>query len=705
MTRPLLWRPLDLQLKPVYQASDLEGLEHLDSHPGRVPFVRGPYPGMYTERPWTLRQYTGFAGAQACNQRLRQSLAEGAQGLSLAFDLPTHRGYDSSDPQCHADVGKTGVAIDSVEDMRDLLAGIELDKVSVSMTMNGAVLPILAAFIVAAEESGVPPEHLQGTIQNDILKEFMVRNTYIFAPQPSMRISLDVIEYLSKTMPRFNPISVSGYHFQEAGADAITELALTLVNARTYAQAVAERGLDLAIFCARMSFFFGVGSDFFTEVAKLRAARLLWCEMVRALGVDSEKAQALRMHCQTSGWSLSAQTPLNNVARTTVQAMAAVFGGTQSLHTNAWDEALALPSEDSARLARDTQHILQQETGLCDVVDPWAGSYMMEALTANMAERVRQRIAEIDREGGALRGIESGRISRLIHAQAIATQARLDSGAQPRVGRTQSHTSTPLQTASSIDSCALRARQVQRLDRLRLTRQSVQVEQALDALAACARTGQGNLLQVTIAAIRARATVGECTQALERVWPRFKLPPEFMTDCYGAYLSEDPRWRSLCQRVQTFSAHHGRAPTVVLGKLGQDGHDRGLRLIAAALTDAGIDVRVLPMFMTPAQFFAAFRAQGTIDLIGISSLAGAHVELLTQLMALLKGDAFSVPVVVGGILPQADIQQLRSSGIAACFGPEQDPIEIIGQLLELLEQLVQESTDDWADRAKLQHTL
>jgi methylmalonyl-CoA mutase len=642
---------------------------------------------MYTERPWTLRQYTGFAGAQACNQRLRQSLAEGAQGLSLAFDLPTHRGYDSSDLQCYADVGKTGVAIDSVEDMRELLAGIELDKVSVSMTMNGAVLPILAAFIVAAEESGVAPEHLQGTIQNDILKEFMVRNTYIFAPQPSMRISLDVIEYLSRTMPRFNPISVSGYHFQEAGADAITELALTLVNARTYAQAVAERGLDLETFCARMSFFFGVGSDFFTEVAKLRAARLLWCEMVRALGVDSEKAQALRMHCQTSGWSLSAQTPLNNVARTTVQAMAAVFGGTQSLHTNAWDEALALPSEDSARLARDTQHILQQETGLCDVVDPWAGSYMMEALTANMADLVRQRIAQIDREGGALEGIESGRISRLIHEQAIATQARLDSGAQPRVnGRVQPHTSAPLQTAPPVDSCALRTRQVQRLDRLRLTRQSVQVEQALDALAACARTGQGNLLQVTIAAIRARATVGECTQALERVWPRFKLAPEFMTDCYGAYLSEEPRWRSLCQRVQTFSAHYGRAPTVVLGKLGQDGHDRGLRLIAAALTDAGVDVRVLPMFMNPGQFLAALRAQGNTDLIGVSSLAGAHLELLTQLLTLLKGEAFSAPVVVGGILPDADIQRLHSSGIAACFGPELDAIEIVGRLFDLLEQ-------------------
>ncbi|MBV6823432.1 methylmalonyl-CoA mutase [Pseudomonas sp. PD9R] len=683
MSHPPLWRPEGLRLKPVYHCNDLEGLEHLHSLPGKAPFVRGPYSSMYPQKPWTVRQYTGFAGAEASNQRLRQRLAEGATGLSLAFDLPTHRGYDSNDPQWQADVGKAGVAIDSVEDMAELLDGIALDQVSVSLTMNGAVLPVLAAFIVAAEESGVAPALLSGTIQNDILKEFTVRNTYIFAPQPSMRITMDVIAYLNEHVPRFNPISVSGYHFQEAGADAVLELALTLVNARTYAEQVQKSGLDLQGFCERISFFFGIGNDFFSEIAKCRAARLLWSEITQALGIQSDKGQALRMHCQTSGWSLSAQDPLNNVTRTTVQAMAAVFGGTQSLHTNAWDEALALPSEASSRLASNTQHILQQETGLCDVVDPWAGSYMMESLTAQMAVQVRQRMAEIDAQGGVFQSIASGWISQAIHLQALATQVRLDGGIQRRVGASEQVHAAP-ESASAMDSQALRARQCQRLLRLRLMRDTARVEALLDSITECARSCQGNLLQVTVAAIRARATLGECTQALEKVWPRFRQDLSFHADFYGPSVSEHPGWAQVGARLSTFVAHEARPPRILLTKLGQDGHDRGIRLIAAALADAGFEVRLLPLFQTPIQLLESLDEENQVDLIGISSLAGGHQELLTELLSLLKKRELDISVVVGGIIPEADARQLLDLGVKACFGAGQEMIEIIEKMVDLL---------------------
>lgn len=684
MSHPPLWRPEGLRLKPIYHSSDLDGLEHLHSLPGKAPFVRGPYSSMYPEKPWTVRQYTGFAGADASNQRLRQRLAEGAKGLSLAFDLPTHRGYDSSDPQWQADVGRAGVAIDSVEDMAELLAGIALDEVSVSLTMNGAVLPVLAAFIVAAEESGVAAKRLSGTIQNDILKEFTVRNTYIFAPQPSMRITTDVIGYLSEHLPRFNPISVSGYHFQEAGADTVLELALTLVNARTYAEHVQKSGLNLQRFCERISFFFGIGSDFFSEVAKCRAARLLWSEITRNLGVQSEKGQALRMHCQTSGWSLCAQNPLNNVTRTTVQAMAAVFGGTQSLHTNAWDEALTLPSEESARLASNTQHILQQETGLCDVVDPWAGSYMMESLTAQMAQQVRQRMTKIDAQGGLLQSIESGWISNAIHLQAMATQARLNGGIQRRVASSAQAQATQ-EAVLAMDSQALRAHQCRRLNRLRLTRDTARVETLLQAITECARSGRGNLLEATVAAIRARATLGECTQALEKVWPRFRQDLNFRAGHYGPSVSERTGWTQACARISTFVADHGRPPKVLLTKLGQDGHDRGIRLMAAALADAGFEVRLLPMFQTPARLLEALDEESMVDLVGISSLVGAHNELLAELMNLLDECKLDIPVVVGGIIPDADARQLLDLGVKACFGPGQEVIEIIEQLVDLLD--------------------
>ena len=680
MSHSPLWRPEGLRLKTLYQSSDVEGLEHLHSLPGKAPFVRGPYASMYPQKPWTVRQYTGFAGAEASNQRLRQRLAEGATGLSLAFDLPTHRGYDSSDPHWQADVGKAGVAIDSVEDMIELLDGIALDRVSVSLTMNGAVLPVLAAFIVAAQESGVAPERLSGTIQNDILKEFMVRNTYIFAPKPSMQITLDVISYLNEHVPRFNPISVSGYHFQEAGADTVLELALTLINARTYAEQVQNNGLDLQRFCERISFFFGIGSDFYSEVAKCRAARLLWWEITRDLGVTLDKGQALRMHCQTSGWSLSAQDPLNNVVRTTVQAMAAVFGGTQSLHTNAWDEALTLPSEASSRLASNTQHILQQETGLCDVVDPWAGSYMMEALTAQLAQQARLQMAEIDALGGVFQAIESGAINRAIHHQAMATQARLDSGIARRVAANE-----PAQEpVTPVDSQALRARQGQRLNRLRLKRDNARVEALLHSITECARSGQGNLLENTVAAISARATLGECTQALEKVWPRFRQGLDFSVGHYGPSMSQQPDWAIVAQRLSTFVAQSGRRPRILLSKLGQDGHDRGIRLMAAALADAGFEVRLLPLFQTPAQVLDVLDDADLPDLIGVSSLAGAHTELLTELLGLLNQRRIDVPLVVGGIIPQADVRLLLQRGVKACFGPGQEVAQMVGQLIDLL---------------------
>lgn len=687
MSRSLFCRPQVLQLKPLYRACDLAGIEHLDSVPGRPPYLRGPYASMYTQKPWTIRQYTGFANAQASNQRLRQSLAEGAQGLSVAFDLPTHRGYDSNDPHCAADVGKVGVAIDSVEDMLELFDGIALDQVSVSMTMNGAVLPVLAAFIVAAQERGIAKEQLRGTIQNDILKEFMVRNTYIFSPEPSLRICTDVIEYLASHMPRFNPISVSGYHFQEAGADPILELALTLINARTYVEQVRNRGLDVNTFCSRISFFFGVGNDFFTEVAKLRAARVLWNEISERLGADNPSARAMRMHCQTSGWTLCAQDPMNNVVRTTVQAMAAVFGGTQSLHTNAWDEALALPSESSARLASNTQQILQEETGLCDVIDPWAGSYMMESLTATVCREVRGYMGRIDDQGGVVAAIDNGTISSMIHAQALQTQARLDSGELRRVGdRAASAASQALHTAQPVDSLTVRNRQIQRLKQLRIRRDEAKAQAHLQALTHCARNGQGNLLELAIAAISARATIGECTTALEKAWPRHRHIPTFLSGNSGPLRANLPDWSALCERTSQFSTQHGRPPKVLLAKLGQDGHDRGICLIASVLIDAGFRVMMLPLFQSPDELLDSINCDEPIDLIGFSSLAGAHEEILGHLLKQLRRQRIDVPVVLGGIIPRSGIASLTAQGVSAVFGPGEDLLEIAKQLMSLIEQ-------------------
>ena len=687
MKRSSLWHSGSLQLKPLYQASDIKGLPHLDSLPGQPPFLRGPYASMYTCKPWTIRQYTGFADANQSNQRLRQSLVDGAQGLSIAFDLPTQRGYDSDDLQCSADVGMAGVAIDSVEDMLELFDGIALDQVSVSMTMNGAVLPVMAAFIVAAQERGFSLEQLSGTIQNDILKEFMVRNTYVFAPQPSLRICTDVIEYLSKHLPRFNPISVSGYHFQEAGADAILELALTLINARTYIEQIQNRGLDVNTLCARMSFFFGVGNGVFTEVAKLRAARLLWCEISESLGANRPNAQALRMHCQTSGWTLSAHDPLNNVVRTTVQAMAAVFGGTQSLHTNAWDEALALPSESSARLASNTQHILQQETGICDVIDPWAGSYMMESLTASVCEEVRACMASIDAEGGVIAAINNGSISTMIHSQALATQARLDSGEQVRVGETPDTQKADTRPAlQQINGQAVCDRQRKNLKHMRAKRDESAVRAYLRALAEGTRSEQANLLALCIDAISARATVGECMAALAQTWPRQRHTPKFVTGVYGSLRTPSPDWQALCARVETFSHYLGRRPHVLLSKLGQDGHDRGIRLIGAVLADVGFTVTMLPMFQSSQQLLSCLEGAASVDLLGFSSLSGAHNEALAELLGFLTSQPQKWPVVLGGIIPETDIPRLMDLGVDAVFGPGSDVLDMTAKLLQLIER-------------------
>jgi methylmalonyl-CoA mutase len=666
-----------VKLKSLYTAANLDGIEHLASRPGEVPFVRGPYPTMYTQKPWTIRQYAGFADAMDSNLALRTALAEGAQGLSIAFDLPTHRGYDSDDPRAYADVGMAGVAIDSVEDMKRLFAQIPLDEVSVSMTMSGAVLPVLSAFIVAAEESGVAPAQLAGTIQNDILKEYMVRNTWIFAPVPSMRIAADVVDYLTTRVPKFNAMSISGYHFQEAGADAVLELALTFANARAYIDELRGRDMDIDALCSRLSFFFGVGTDFYVEIAKLRAARLIWSDLTAKSGARTAKARALRMHCQTSGWSLAAQQPQNNVVRTTIEAMAAVFGGTQSLHTNAYDEALALPSADASRLARDTQLIMQHEMGLRDVIDPWAGSYMMETLTADIARRVSEAMDAIDAQGGVLEAISSGWVHRQIHESATRTQAHIDDGQQVVVGVNRFQSSEndgAFSGCLEIDGALVRAQQVARLSHLRKDRDSDTVARRLSMLTDAAQSGEGNLLALTIECVRARATLGECTRALERVWPRYTMSQRFSAGIYGeerAHRRSEPAgqaWRSACGRVGRLSERIGRRPRVLVAKMGQDGHDRGAKLVAAALDDAGFEVVLAELFQSPGEV-AAQALNMSADAVGISSLSGAHLELIPQLVDALRLRGSSIPVAAGGTVPAAHVMQLKRQGVHQVFGP------------------------------------
>ncbi|WP_085315531.1 methylmalonyl-CoA mutase family protein [Derxia lacustris] len=676
-------RRAGLDLKPVYTPADIAGLPHLHSLPGAPPFLRGPHAGMYTQRPWTIRQYAGFSDAEDSNAFFHRALAEGAQGLSVAFDLPTHRGFDADDPRAVAEVGRAGVSLSCVDDMARLFDGIALDRVSVSMTMSGAVLPVLAAFILAAERQGVAPAALSGTIQNDILKEFQARNAYVFAPGPSLRIALDVVEWLHAHAPRFNAMSISGYHFQEAGADAVTELALSFANAREYLRGLRARGHAVDGFCRRLSFFFGVGMDFHVEVAKLRAARLVWSRLVESEGGRDPAARALRMHCQTSGWSLAAQTPSNNLVRTTIEAMAAIFGGTQSLHTNAWDEALCLPTDAAARLARDTQRILQLETGLCDVADPWAGSYLIERLTADLAERAWAEMEAIEADGGVLAATLDGRIAARIRASAAATQAALDSGERVIVGSAGDEARDPAEADGppaprAFDAAGLARRRARDLARLRLARDPARQADTLAALATAARDG-GNLLAATLAAMRAGATVGECTAALEACWPRHRPAPPPIPHDYAEARAADADWNAACASVAAWTARHGRAPRIALLKLGQDGHDRGLLALASALTAAGMEVACGPLFASPAEA-ARFVRERQVDLAGVSSMAGAHEALIGALLALLPA---GLPLVAGGIVPAPDAARLRALGVAAVFGPGSAMHEIVPALVAL----------------------
>ncbi|WP_321951506.1 methylmalonyl-CoA mutase [Paraburkholderia bannensis] len=670
--------------KPLYTQADIADVPWLDARPGDYPFPRGIHATMYTQRPWTIRQYAGYGDAAASNLAYRRALEGGAKGLSVAFDLPTHRGYDSDHPHAEADVGMAGVAIDSVEDMKRLFDGVPLDQVSVSMTMSGAVLPVLAAFIVAAQEGGYDAALLRGTIQNDILKEFMARNAYIFAPEPSMRIAADVVHHLLATMPRFNAMSVSGYHLHEAGADSVLELALTLANARTYVERLVNEGADIERVCEQLSFFFAVGPDFFGEIAKLRAARVLWARIARALGARTPRAMHLRMHCQTAGSSLHAQGAHNNVVRTTVEAMAAVFGGTQSLHTNAWDEALSLPGEAAATLARDTQRILQHEMGLCEVIDPWGGSYLVESLTAHTVQAVEAMLADIDAQGGVLAAIETGSVQARLNCSALRTLAQIDAGERVIVGVNRYRADHAVQhTPTTTDASRLRAKQTERLRQLKASRDASHVQVTLDALTQCASTGKGNLLAATIDAMRARATIGECTAALEHVWPRFHVAPGIEANVYAQAREQDTAWQSACDAVSRWCAVHGRKPRMALVKLGQDGHDRGARAVSAALGDAGFDVRLGPLFATPCEA-ADWACMHDADMVGVSTLAGAHMMLVPALIDALRERASDAPVVVGGIVPHAHREALFACGVRKLFGPDTPLDGMIHELLGVL---------------------
>ena len=662
--------PEGIHVKPLYTAVDLKGLRYTDTLPGFAPFVRGPQATMYAVRPWTIRQYAGFSTAEASNDFYRKALAAGAQGISVAFDLATHRGYDSDHPRVTGDVGKAGVAIDSVEDMKILFGGIPLDKVSVSMTMNGAVLPVLAGYVVAAEEQGVAQEQLSGTIQNDILKEFMVRNTYIFPPEPSMRAIGDIIEYTAKNMPKFNSISISGYHMQEAGANQALELAFTLADGREYVKAALAKGLDVDDFAGRLSFFWAVGMNFYLEVAKMRAARLLWWKIMTAFGAKNPKSLMLRTHCQTSGWSLTEQDPYNNVVRTTIEAMAAVFGGTQSLHTNALDEAIALPTEFSARIARNTQLIIQEETHITNVIDPWAGSYMMERLTQDMADAAWKIIEEVDAMGGMVRCVDSGWAKLKIEASAAEKQARIDSGKDVIVGvnKYKLGTEDAIETLD-IDNVMVRDKQVARLKQVRAARDTKATQAALDALTACAETGAGNLLDLSIKAVRLRATVGEVSDALEKAWGRHRADTQKVTGVYAAAYDSAEGWDKLKLEIDAFAEAQGRRPRVMIAKLGQDGHDRGAKVVATAFADLGFDVDMGPLFQT-ADECARQAIENDVHAVGVSTLAAGHKTLVPAIIeSLKKQGADDIIVFVGGVIPRQDYDMLYAAGVKGIYGP------------------------------------
>ncbi len=662
--------PEGLRVKPLYTKADVEGLPYADTLPGFEPFLRGPQATMYAVRPWTIRQYAGFSTAEESNAFYRKALAAGGQGVSVAFDLATHRGYDSDNPRVVGDVGKAGVAIDSVEDMKILFDGIPLDKISVSMTMNGAVLPVLAGYVVAAEEQGVAQDKLSGTIQNDILKEFMVRNTYIYPPEPSMRIVADIIEYTAHKMPKFNSISISGYHIQEAGANQTLELAFTLADGMEYVRSAMSRGMDVDEFAGRLSFFFAIGMNFYLEVAKLRAARLLWWRIMKEFGAKNPKSMMLRTHCQTSGWSLTEQDPYNNVVRTAIEAMAAVFGGTQSLHTNSFDEAIALPTDHSSRIARNTQILVQEETHICNVIDPWAGSYMMEKLTQDMADMAWGIIEEVEKMGGMTKAVASGWAKLRIEASAAEKQARIDSGKEVIVGvnkyRLDKESAIDIR---EIDNSAVRDSQIDRLRQIRAGRDQAAVDKALAALTAAAESGQGNLLELTIQATRLRATVGEISDALEKVWGRHRATGQLVSGVYSAAFGEGGPIADIQRLVDEFAAAEGRRPRIMVAKLGQDGHDRGAKVVATAFADLGFDVDLGPLFQTPAE--AARQAvENDVHAIGVSTLAAGHKTLVPQLVeALKKEGAEDIVVFVGGVVPAQDYDYLFKAGAKGVFGP------------------------------------
>ncbi|WP_374602073.1 methylmalonyl-CoA mutase [Niveibacterium sp.] len=662
--------PEGITVKPLYTRADIADLPHTDTLPGFAPFVRGPQPTMYAARPWTIRQYAGFSTAEASNAFYRKALAAGGQGVSVAFDLATHRGYDSDHPRVVGDVGKAGVAIDSVEDMKILFDGIPLDKISVSMTMNGAVLPVLAGYVVAAEEQGVSQDQLSGTIQNDILKEFMVRNTYIYPPTPSMRIIADIFGYTAQHMPKFNSISISGYHIQEAGANQAIELAFTLADGMEYVRTGIKSGLDVDAFAGRLSFFWAVGMNFYLEVAKMRAGRLLWHKIMQGFGAKSAKSMMLRTHSQTSGWSLTEQDPYNNVVRTTIEAMAAVFGGTQSLHTNAFDEAIALPTEFSARIARNTQIIIQEETHICNVVDPWAGSYMMETLTQDMADKAWALIEEIEKMGSMTKAVESGWAKLQVEKCAAEKQARIDSGKDVIVGVNKYKLAKQdAVDILDIDNTAVRESQIARLKQVRERRDGTRVQACLDALTRCAETGEGNLLALAIDAVRARATVGEVSDALEKVWGRHRANPQTVSGVYGGVVEGQEDWQSLKGEIETFAAEQGRRPRIMVAKLGQDGHDRGAKVVASAFADMGFDVDVGPLFQTPDEA-ARHAVENDVHAIGVSTLAAGHKTLVPQLVSALKAQgADDIVVFVGGVIPAQDYDFLYNAGAAGIFGP------------------------------------
>ena len=690
----LNWQtPEGIGVKPLYTAADVQDLPHIDGLPGIAPYVRGPKATMYAGRPWTVRQYAGFSTAEESNAFYRSNLAAGQQGLSVAFDLPTHRGYDSDHPRVEGDVGKAGVAIDSVEDMKILFEGIPLDQVSVSMTMNGAVLPVMASYIVAAEEQGVSPQQLAGTLQNDILKEFMVRNTYIYPPAPSMRIVADIIGYTAAQMPKFNSISISGYHMQEAGATNVQELAFTIADGIEYVRTAIDRGLDVDAFAPRLSFFFGIGMNFFMEIAKLRAARILWATLMQEKFNPKKSASlVLRTHCQTSGVSLTSKDPYNNIMRTTIEAMSAVLGGTQSLHTNAFDEALALPTPFSARIARNTQLLLQEETGITQVVDPLAGSYYIESLTHELVEAARGLIDEVESLGGMTKAVDSGMPKLRIEEAAAQRQARIDRGEEVIIGVNKYQLEVePEVEVLDIDNSSVRAAQIAKLVAVRENRDTVACEAALAALKAGAEGDSENLLALAVDAARARATVGEISSAVEAVCGRHTAQHRSISGVYSAAYEGDDTFMAIQQDVTTFAETHGRRPRMLVVKMGQDGHDRGAKVIATAFADLGFDVDVGPMFQTPEE--AAQQAiENDVHVIGVSSQAAGHKTLVPQLIAALRqADAGEILVICGGVIPPKDYEVLKDEGVAAVFGPGTNIPEAAASVLALIDQALDAS--------------